>query len=668
MSNLEKECRWHFSDHLGGREDGPNDPMQENFKKTPYASLIRESIQNSLDVPLDVSQPVRMEFSIGRIRAKEYSNFFALEKHIKGCIKHFRENTDAKNIYQPMVDKLYDIRCNGYGENANLYYIKVSDYNTLGMNYERDKSDPTRDDTTQPFFAFVRAAGVSSKSDATAGGSFGYGKAAYFYISPLRTVFVSTQTKDNKHFFEGVSSLCTHEIEGERGLRVSVGYYDNNDGYPITDISKIPERFQRDEPGTDIYIMGIDATDKVSIYKEMIEAVLRNFWMAIESRKLEVKIHEIVINYETLPILMDNFFPEEHDTVKREKNYNPKPYWDAVHNAGSDPKHIVFNEKLPVIGNVMFYALKSKKATDKILYMRKPRMLVKARRTQSSNGFYGVFICDDPKGNEYLRETENPAHDEWKSGNWRINGKIVPKGRDAIEDVEKFIISIMEKMFSNHGSDVQQIQGLEDFLYIPTAVEDDFEYENESLIGEIVDIQDEETSSITTDLSTPTISDTIDKPSMGKVMITSSKNSQERDDNGGHLSGHGTRKKKKKGGGGLGSKNIDGRYKDVEDGIHGSALREIPVRYRTFAQVEKGRIIHNIVIHSDYDFENGRIDLIVGGEQSEEKVAIKSCFGAGEVDQNSIYGLQLHVGKNTLKIMFEDNMKHAIKLDAYELK
>lgn len=245
MASLEKECKWHFAEHLGGREDGPNDPMQENFKKTPYASLIRESIQNSLDVPLDIAQPVRMEFSIGRIRAKEYENFFSLEQHIKGCIEHFKKNDDARNIYQPMVDKLHSIKCNDYGDSVNLYYIKVSDYNTTGMNYEKDENG--RDDTTQPFYAFVRAAGVSAKGDATAGGSFGYGKAAYFYISPLRTIFVSTQTKDNKHFFEGVSSLCTHEIEGESGLRVSVGFYDNNNGFPITDSNEIPERFQRED-------------------------------------------------------------------------------------------------------------------------------------------------------------------------------------------------------------------------------------------------------------------------------------------------------------------------------------------------------------------------------------------------------------------------------------
>lgn len=48
MSLVESDCKWHFAPQLGGREDGPNDPMSESFKKTPYASLIRESIQNSL--------------------------------------------------------------------------------------------------------------------------------------------------------------------------------------------------------------------------------------------------------------------------------------------------------------------------------------------------------------------------------------------------------------------------------------------------------------------------------------------------------------------------------------------------------------------------------------------------------------------------------------------
>lgn len=592
MNTLECNCRWHFAKQLGGREDGPNDPMQDNFKKAPYASLIRESIQNSLDVPLDPSKPVRMDFSISRIRAREYSNFFELKKHIQGCLNHFPNNDDAKVTYKPMLNFLNSLK-----EFDNLYYIKVSDYNTVGMNY-------VKGDTSQPFYAFVRAAGVSAKADATAGGSYGYGKAAYFYISPLRTIFVSTQTKDGRHFFEGVSSLCTHELESENDLRVSVGYYDNNDGEPVTNVQNIPTRFQREEPGTDIYIIGIDASDRDSIYKEMIEAVLRNFWMAIECKKLEVTINQVEINNETLPLLMEQFFPEEQDITRREKYYNPHPYWESVHNAGSDNNHIVIEDKLPTIGSVRFYALKNKRATDKVLYMRSPLMLVKARRTQSSYGFYGLFVCEDRYGNEMLRKTENPAHDEWASSNWKENGKTVSRGRDAIAEIDEFIIKVMDKMFSNRSSSVQQIQGLEEYLYIPTAVEDD-ESDNESLIGEVIGLQDEEGNSISTDVSNPVQSPIFEKPAIGKVMITDPvKERQKRDKEGGHLSGHGIRKKKQQGGGGLSSKRIEGHYDSDDDGIEGSMLKEVPVRYRAFAQVENGQTVHNIIIHSTIEYIN----------------------------------------------------------------
>lgn len=656
MSNLELNCKWHFDKH-GGREDGPNDPMQENFKKTPYASLIRESIQNSLDVPLDTNQPVRMEYSISRIRAREYANFFELKKHIQGCIKHFPNNNNAKVTYQPMIEYLDSL-----GEYDNLYYIKVSDYNTKGMNY-------IKGDTDQPFYAFVRAAGVSAKNDPAAGGSYGYGKAAYFYISPLRTILVSTMTEDNRHFFEGASSLCTHELEGDDDLWASVGYYDNNDGEPVSDPANIPARFQRTEPGTDIYILGIDASDKKSIYLEMFYAVLQNFWLAVEFGKLEVKVDEFIINKQTLPAYMETLYPEELDTVRRENNYNPRPYWDAVHNARTDNHHIVIEETLPVVGQVRFYALKNKNATDKILYMRKPLMLVKARRTQSSNGFYGVFVCEDRRGNELLRNTENPAHNEWQSTNWRENGKIVPLGRNAIADIDNFIIQVMEQMFSRRGSDVQQIQGLEEFLYIPTAVDDDEDIESESLVGDIVGQQEMESNSISTEVHNPVQTPTIDKPAIGKVMITDFvEDNQKRNIEGGHLSGHGTRKKKKSGGGGLSPKRIEGHFGSSDEGIQGTMLSEVPVRYRAFAQVENGQIVHNIIIHSDFEIANGRIDLIVGGEQTDDVVAIKSCSKEGIIEANTISGLHINEGKNVLKIVFADNMKHAVKLDAYELK
>ena len=301
--------------------------------------------------------------------------------------------------------------------------------------------------------------------------------------------------------------------------------------------------------------------------------------------------------------------------------------------------------------------------------MRRPLMLVKARRTQSSYGFYGVFVCEDRYGNEILRKTENPAHDEWVASNWKEKGKTVAKGKDAIQEIEGFVIKVMEQMFSNRSASVQQIQGLEEFLYIPTAVEDDDDFENESLIGDIVGQQEDEGNSISTNLNNPEPTQGEEKPAIGKVMVSDAvEENQKRSTEGGHLSGHGTRKKKNKGGGGLSPGRIEGHFKDSDDGIQGTMLVEVPVRYRSFAQVVNGQIVHNIVIHSDYDIPNGRIDLIIGGEQTDDIVAIKECSMGGNINQNSISNLHIEQGKNIMKIRFADNMKHAVKLDAYELK
>lgn len=58
MSILERNCEWHFEKQpQAGQDIGPNNAAEAYFADTPYPSLIRESIQNSLDVVKDKSQP-----------------------------------------------------------------------------------------------------------------------------------------------------------------------------------------------------------------------------------------------------------------------------------------------------------------------------------------------------------------------------------------------------------------------------------------------------------------------------------------------------------------------------------------------------------------------------------------------------------------------------------
>ena len=69
--------------------------------------------------------------------------------------------------------------------NHQLEYIKVSDYNTKGMHYAPNDS---------PFHAFVRALGLTVKEEDSSGGSFGFGKAAYFLMSRINFSRTSSES------------------------------------------------------------------------------------------------------------------------------------------------------------------------------------------------------------------------------------------------------------------------------------------------------------------------------------------------------------------------------------------------------------------------------------------------------------------------------------------
>ncbi|MCD8297981.1 MAG: hypothetical protein LUC88_10460 [Prevotella sp.] len=649
----EKRCKWHFDKKGNAIDDGPNKAMGESFKKTPYRSLIRESIQNSLDAVLDENKPVKVKFSVKAFDLHNYPGFFGLRQHIEGCMDYYKGNKDVERIYQPMIDYLDNLKKNNI---VKIPYVEVSDYNTIGMEYEYGK-------TNNPFYAFVRAAGVSSKGDTGAGGSYGFGKAAYINMSKINTILVSTKTKDGNSYFEGVSYLCIHYLKGEEGKFESGGFYDNNGGKPIDKEENIPKRFQRKEIGTDIYIVGIDDSDPSSIYKDMKEAVLCNFWLAIYRNNLEVEFDIKNITSEDSIINKDNIISEMEKCFAyyTDGEYNPMPFLDAVIKAKCDETYFYKENEFLNIGKVKFYAIRDKNAKAKILYMRKPLMLVKSKRMQSLNGFYGVFVCDNLKGNEILRNTENSAHTEWDAANCKENGKIA---RKALLEIDEFIKDCIKLMFPDTDKNIQSITDLENYLYIPADVEDDDD-NNEFLIDKKTD----DGNAYTAFISNISVPKSNEKMAVGKVMISNpSSSTLIKDKTGKLLSGHGIRPKKTLGGGGVTSYNIDSRYKESSEGVQGKFLEEIPVTYRSFAQVEFGQVIHNIVIHSDYETANGRIDLLVGGEQSDDLVKIKNCFPQAVIHNNSISGLHIKKGKNMIKVVFADKMKHAIKLDAYELK
>lgn len=659
MAGREKNCKWYFADQPNVQEVGPNNAMEQSFKNHPYAALVRESIQNSLDAVNDKSAPVQVVFSFREMNGCDYPEFFSLKEHIKGCLDYYSNNYNAKAIYEPMMKFFADET-----HHNHLGYIRVSDYNTKGMSYEKDKTD-------SPFYAFVRSAGVSAKDDTSAGGSFGFGKAAYYLLSPISTIMVSTCTKNGDRFFEGASSLCTHTYKGKK--KVAFGYYDDQEGKPISDEADIPAQFRRAEPGTDINILGFKMKYKDEAVKEMIEAVLRNFWFAIYEGKLEVNVNDVVnITQKTIADLMEEHFEGIEDNTRKAGYYNPRPYFDAVRFANTSSKYRLIEEKLPLLGHVCFYVFKCKGAVDKIAYMRAPQMLVYSQKNKTNYGMYGVFYCDSEQGNDLLRNMENPAHTEWKATNWRSRGRQNGMGRQVLRELDEFINECLNKVFSLKDKIALDIKGLEDFLYIPTSFDDDeLELEDmpESIEGKPTGYLQDEGSSYTTDIpkseDNPTVMPKSNPPSTGHVLINKSTNAT--NETGGKLlAGHGEAKKKPDSQGIQKPGNASETKKEDEKGEKGLFATPINIPYRTFSQVEGSKIYHYVVLHPKEEVGNVRLHFYAVGEESDEELQVEES-NIGNVSGNIVRDVHLPEGRLRLRVRFTDNMKHSIKLAAEEL-
>ena len=659
MAGREKNCKWYFADQPNVQEVGPNNAMEQSFKNHPYAALVRESIQNSLDAVLEKSAPVQVVFSFREMNGCDYPEFFSLKEHIEGCLDYYSNNYNAKAIYEPMMKFFAD-----EAHHNHLGYIRVSDYNTKGMSYEKDKTD-------SPFYAFVRSAGVSAKDDTSAGGSFGFGKAAYYLLSPISTIMVSTCTKNGDRFFEGASSLCTHTYRGKK--KVAFGYYDDQDGKPISIEADIPAHFRRAEPGTDINILGFKMEYKDEAVKEMIEAVLRNFWFAIYEGKLEVNVNDVVnITKNTIADLMEVYFEGTEDNTRKAGYYNPRPYFDAVRFANTSSKYRLIEDKLPLLGHVCFYVFKCKGAVDKIAYMRAPQMLVYSQKNKTNYGMYGVFYCDSEEGNDLLRNMENPAHTEWKATNWRSRGRQNGMGRQVLRELDEFINECLNKVFSLKDKIALDIKGLEDFLYIPTSFDDDeLEMEDmpESVEGKPTGYLQDDGSSYTTDIpkseDNPTVMPKPNSPSTGHVLINKSTNAT--NETGGKLlAGHGEAEKKPDSQGIQKPGNASETRTEDEKGEKGLFATPINIPYRTFSQVEGGKIYHYVVLHPREEVGNVRLHFYAVGEESDEELQVEES-NIGNVSGNIVRDVHLPEGRLRLRVRFTDNMKHSIKLAAEEL-
>ena len=306
--------------------------------------------------------------------------------------------------------------------------------------------------------------------------------------------------------------------------------------------------------------------------------------------------------------------------------------------------------------------------------MRTPKMTVFKKTDNRGFNYAGVFVCGNEKGNEILRQMENPQHNEWKKNNYLENDKPHPDAKKAEDELKSFMKECLESLMNVESGKRQKITGLDKFLNIPEDLIADNEGNDEASGGG--DVSDEKTKEETAvqttqkeneaivvlDVKKKTQVATIDQGEITDksepTVLTGTVHEKEAEVDPYNFPGNNPGDATAKG-----NRTGDDRLK-----------KPLNVKYRVIAQKNSANEIeHLLKIFSSKD-ANAEIELFAGvdsdGERDDGILAIKTVTKDATTltgNGNKIKNIPLVTGWNILRVKFDSNQKHSLKIKSYEI-
>jgi hypothetical protein len=654
------DLQWYFGSG-GSEHQGPNNSIMTTFKGNKYYSLAREVIQNSLDAAEpNKNLPVKVSFALAKIAVSDIPNFLALRETIQQCAVFYKDDSKFSNFCTTATRLL---------EADIITCLRISDYNTVGMEYRSE-------DEKSPFYAFMKSVGFNFKPSSGAGGSFGYGKGAYYAASQLHTLFVSGIYGDNKYIFQGKSRLTTHK-DGQGNIKDYSGLYGLGNGIPVTNIEMAPEVFKRSEKGTDIIIPGFH--EERDWKEALIKSILNNFWLSILEDKLVVSVGDTVIDKENIEEIISQYYTETDSDggIHEPETWNPYPYFKAVKYVGGAYSQR-FQEHLSTLGLVQLYLLQKDGLPNRTVYMRSPKMTVFKKTDNRGFSYAGVFVCDNVEGNAILRQMENPQHNEWKKNNYLENDAVHLDAKKAEDEIKAFVKKCLERLMTTATEKSQRITGLENYLNIPEDLLPENEGNGNTTTGSRISAQftEEETGSETTRKQGEGRVALAVKKSVSVVAYTAGESVPE-GENPSLVGADGTTEGQ--GHTGNGNENAEGNNfgesrAPADETAPAKVKIPYSIRYRVIAQVDKTEgILHLLKIFSSKD-TTADIELFAGLDNESDSADNMLTIASAKINEarlsvkdNKIKSIPLIAGWNLLYVRFDSNQKHALKLRSYEV-
>lgn len=443
---------WRFPLCDYGEVKGINDAGVETFNSESLKSLIRESLQNSLDA--SSGGAVRVEF-------QEYELPTAQIPGNNDLVSAFRQCRDEGD------EQARDFFTNALevASHKAVRVMRISDHGTTGL-----KGADTCARGTD-WSRLIKESGSSGKGDKS-GGSFGIGKYSSFACSDFRTVFFSSMDEDGIESHVGVSRLTTFRPDGSEKYTTGIGYYSGTERNEAIRSQLSLEGLKKrstDDPGTDILILGFKCDGDIT--REVIKHVLVQFLVSIWKGKLSVVVNGQEVNDANLGLYVSKLNDQDPDEQVREtiEHYDMLTSTDdeSVRIIEFDPSELRDNGKAGKFGwekgdCMLFLKQGGSNLNRRVMYTRAAGMrLFNQKNISGSIRFTGILMIEGETMNRDFREMEAPSHDKWAPE----RAKDASKAEAMVKQLRGWVIDKVKESFSKSVEDQMEAYGTA--LYLP---------------------------------------------------------------------------------------------------------------------------------------------------------------------------------------------------------
>jgi hypothetical protein len=446
---------WIFPVSSGGQLSGFNDGAMDHFKGDRSASIVRETIQNSMDVCEDDAEPVVVAFTLDELPATDLKAVTELSE----ALSRARSVEQSLHGVGALSAKFYNNALELI-KSPTIKILGIHDFNTTGL---VGPTVATIGVKPEAWLALVKGAGLSVKSKSSSGGSFGHGSKAPIAASQLRSVFYYTEIKvDNgtEIRFQGKSILQSHFNKMDEQTQ-GTGYFGlmNNEAEPLIngDVPKWPGEIRTNIGlgcGTSIYVPFPVFNKKDSeVWKLMKMAVIANFYYAILMKSLVVRLgngeelnhNNVADELRAILVMIDNGSAPKIDSDIIMDGLEAARTVLAPIQEGS------FESK--TFGTIRWFIRTGENVLSKTVALSRNGMLIttkaKLLTTRSFSGFrpFNLFVSVEGIGSTIMKSIENPQHDNIEFE--RIDDE---DERKAAEAKYKTFANEIKELIAQHAS------------------------------------------------------------------------------------------------------------------------------------------------------------------------------------------------------------------------